>query len=85
MDQIQRKERNLSENQRIPFVGYTYKTLAAATNLSVNFWRREVRLGRIPCVKFDNAVMILPADLDQYLASRRRIRNEESEPSTSNQ
>jgi hypothetical protein len=60
-------------------VGYTYKSLSAATGMSARFWRREVALGRIPSVKFDQAVMILHADLARYLASRRRVKNEEAQ------
>jgi hypothetical protein len=52
-------------------IGYTYKTLAASTGLSSRFWRREVALRRIPFVKFDRMVVILHADLEQYLAERR--------------
>jgi len=66
-------------------IGYTYKDLAARTGLTARFWRREVSLGRIPFVKFDQAVIILPADLERYLASRRRVKSEESETTTANQ
>jgi hypothetical protein len=57
-------------------VSYTYKTLAAATGMTARFWRREVALGRIPFVKFDQAVVVLHADLERYLAERRRVKSE---------
>jgi hypothetical protein len=57
-------------------VGYTYQALADATGLSKRFWRLQVAEGRIPVVKFNKAVLILPADLEQFLASRRRVKSE---------
>jgi hypothetical protein len=74
----------LAANQQ-PRIGYTYKALAAGTGLSARFWRREVSLGRIPFVKFEKAVIILPADLERYLADRRRVKGGESESSDANQ
>jgi hypothetical protein len=59
-----------------PVVGYTYQALADATGLSKRFWRLQVAEGKIPVVKFNKAVLILPADLDQFLASRRRVKGE---------
>jgi hypothetical protein len=64
----------LAANEQ-PRIGYTYKALAAATGLSARFWRLQVAEGNIPFVKFKQAVIILPADLDAYLAERRRVKN----------
>jgi hypothetical protein len=60
--------------QQNPHIGYTYKALAAATGLSARFWRLQVAEGNIPFVKFKQAVIILPADLERYLAERRRVK-----------
>jgi hypothetical protein len=53
-------------------IGYTLKTLAARTGMSIQFWRREIRLGRLPYVQFDQKIAVLPADLERYFAERRR-------------
>ena len=66
-------------SEQISPIGYSYKALAEATGLSVSFWRREVRLGRIPFVRFDQAVLILPADLAEYFAQRRQVKSERAQ------
>jgi len=69
-----RKEKTLPQEKKSR-VGYTYKALEEETGYSKRFWRREVALGRIPFVKFDQGVMILQADLDEYLAKRRQVKS----------
>lgn len=81
----ERKERNRLQAETKQRVGYTYKALAAATGLSARFWRLKVSQGEIPYVKFDQAVLILPEDLDRFLASHRRVKGEESERTNANQ
>ena len=66
-------------------IGYTYQALAENFGMSKSFWRREVRLRRIPFVKFDQAVIILHADLEAYLAERRRAKGGESGTNDANQ
>jgi hypothetical protein len=63
-------------------VGYTYQALAEATGLSKRFWRLQVAEGKIPFVKFNQAVLILPADLEQFLASRRRVKSDNAQEKT---
>jgi hypothetical protein len=69
------KGENLSEELK-ERMAYSYKDLAAITPYTARFWRREVALGRIPCVKSDQAVTILRSDLDQWFAERRRVKGE---------
>ncbi len=49
----------------------TVSEVAERTNMSIAFWRREVRLKRIPVTYFGRAVRISDADLDAYMAQRR--------------
>ena len=49
----------------------TVSDVAERTNMSEAFWRREVRLKRIPVTYFGRAVRISDADLDAYMAQRR--------------
>ena len=48
----------------------TVDEVAELTALSVAYWRREVRLGRIPSIQFGRAVRIRPTDLNAYMARR---------------
>src|SRR5262245_40747425 len=68
------ERRLILQKDQISPVAYSFKSLSEATGLSVNFWRREVHLGRLPYVRFEKAVRILHADLDAYLAERRRVK-----------
>jgi len=72
VDSITKGEYDLLVAEQASPIGYTYKMLEARGPFSARFWRREVKLRRIPFVKFDQAVIILHDDLEQYLAERRR-------------
>ena len=48
----------------------TVDDVAERTNMSKAFWRREIRLKRIPVTRFGRAIRISDTDLDAYAAQR---------------
>jgi excisionase family DNA binding protein len=48
------------------------KAVADLTSLSVSTIRREIRLRRLPVYRIGRAIRVSEADLEAYLAKRRR-------------
>jgi excisionase family DNA binding protein len=55
---------NHDQTTRVPML--TVDEVADLTSMSVPFWRREIRLRRIPVTRFGRAIRISEADLDAY-------------------
>jgi hypothetical protein len=63
----------ISSAQPITRISYGIEELSAAHGNSQSWWRKEIRLGRLPVTRLGRRVVVLSVDLEDFLKARREL------------